>query len=87
MANETTPATQPPSVFEYYAAEVTNFHLSEGDGDATTKTGRAAEGAQQASQSTTGKVVGAVGTAMGVFGEVTSLTTQMRKQLYYLLWP
>lgn len=76
MANET-PSTQPPSVFEYYAAEVTNFHLSSDDGNATTKTGRAAEDAQQASQSTLGKTVGAAGTAMGVFGEVTSLTTQL----------
>ncbi len=76
MANET-PSTQPPSVFEYYAAEVTNFHLSSDDGDATTRTGRAAEDAQQASQSTTGKIVGAAGTALGLFGEVTSLTTQL----------
>lgn len=65
MANETS-STQPPSVFEYYAAEVTNFHLSSDDGDATTRTGRAAEDAQQASQSTTGKIVGAAGTALGL---------------------
>lgn len=77
MANENTSNTQPPSVFEYYAAEVTNFHLSSDDGNATTKTGRAAENAQQASQSNLGQAVGAVGTAMGVFGEVTSLTTQL----------
>lgn len=77
MATDNTQNAQPPSLFEYYAAEVTNFHLSSDDGNATTKTGRAAENAQQASQSTLGQAVGAVGSAVGVFGEVTSLSTQL----------
>lgn len=77
MPNESQHHTPPPSLFDYYATEVANFHLSPGDGNDTTRSGRAAEAAQQASPNAVGQAISAAGTAFGVFGEVMSFTHQI----------